>query len=149
MAMSNPVAIEQGRSPIDVRIRMSALWVATMLVFLYVDLFSLYREDIRQNLDEGQIFVFEVGQPFLLGITAYVIIPCVMVYLTLIMPRRINRIVSIVVASIYAITIAGAAVGEWAYFVLGSLVEVVLLAIVIRLAWTWREPQPQLADQIA
>ncbi|HEV8025036.1 MAG TPA: DUF6326 family protein [Candidatus Nanopelagicales bacterium] len=136
--MSNPVALDQGRSPIDVRIRMSALWVATMLVFLYVDLFSLYREDVRQDLDDGRIFVFEVGQPFLLGITAYVIIPCLMVYLTLVMPRRINRIVSIVVASIYAITIAGAAVGEWAYFVLGSVVEVVLLAIVIRLAWTWR-----------
>ena len=95
--MSNPVALEQGRSPIDVRIRMSALWVATMLVFLYVDLFSLYREDFRQDLDEGRIFVFEVGQPFLLGITAYVIIPSVMVYLTLVMPSRINRIVSIIV----------------------------------------------------
>ncbi len=58
--MSNPVALEQGRSPIDVRIRMSALWVATMLVFLYVDLFSLYRADVRQDLDEGRIFAFEV-----------------------------------------------------------------------------------------
>jgi MFS family permease len=147
--MSNPVSLEQGRSPIDVRIRMSALWVATMLVFLYVDLFSMYREDFRQDLDEGQIFVFEVGQPFLLGINAYVIIPSVMAYLTLVMPRRLNRIVSIVIASMYAITIAGAAIGEWAYFVLGSLVEVVLLAIVIHHAWTWREFQPQLASQIA
>jgi MFS family permease len=123
---------------------MSALWVSTMLVFLYVDLFSLYREDFRQNLDQDRISVFEVGQPFLVGITAYVIIPSVMVYLTLVIPRRINRIVSIVVASIYAITIAGAAVGEWAYFMLGSLVEVVLLSIVIHHALTWRESKPQL-----
>ncbi len=147
--MSNPIALKQRPSSIDVRIRMSALWVATMLVFLYVDLFSLYRGDVRQDLDEGRIFAFDVGEPFLLGITAYVIIPCVMVYLTLVMPRRSNRIVSIIVASIYVITIAGAAVGEWAYFVLGSLVEVVLLAIVIHHAWTWREPQPQLVAQIA
>lgn len=147
--MSHPVELEQGRSPVDVRLRMSALWVATMLVFLYVDLFSLYREDVRQDLDEGRIFVFEVGQPFLLGITAYVIIPSVMVYLTLVMPRRINRIVSIVVASIYAITIAGAAVGEWAYFVLGSLVEVVLLVTIVRLAWTWRnETRSRMLSQV-
>jgi len=143
------VALEQGHSPIDVRIRMSALWVSTMLVFLYVDLFSLYREDIRQDLDQGRIFAFEVGQPFLAGITAYVIIPSVMVYLTLVMPRRSNRIVSIVVASIYAITIAGAAVGEWAYFVLGSLVEVVLLSLVILHALKWREFQTQPAAQSA
>ena len=128
---------------------MSALWVSTMLVFLYVDLFSLYRADVRKDLDAGRIFVFEVGQPFLLGITAYVIIPSVMVYLTLVMPRRLNRIVSIVVASIYAITIAGSAVGEWAYFVLGSLVEVALLVLVIRLAWTWRETPAYEATQIA
>jgi hypothetical protein len=145
--MSKSVGLEQGLSPVDVRIRMSALWVSTMLVFLYVDLFSLYREDIRQGLDQGRISVFEVGQPFLVGITAYVIIPSVMVYLTLILPRRSNRIISIVVASIYAITIAGAAVGEWAYFMLGSLVEVALLLIVIHHALTWRGSQPQLADK--
>ena len=143
------VALEQGHSPIDVRIRMSALWVSTMLVFLYVDLFSLYREDIRQDLDQGRIFAFEVGQPFLLGITAYVIIPSVMVYLTLVMPRRSNRVVSIVVATIYAITIAGAAVGEWVYFALGSLVEVVLLSLVILHALKWKESQLQPAAQSA
>jgi len=72
-----------------------------------------------------------------------------MVYLTMVMPRRLNRIVSIVVASIYAITIAVSSVGEWVYFVLGSLVEVVLLTLVIRLAWTWRETPSYEATQIA
>lgn len=125
-------------SPIDVRIRMAALWATTMMIFAYVDLFSLFRPDFRAALDEGKVFVFDVGQPFLLGATIYVIIPSLMIYLSLVMPRRLNRVVSISLAGIYAITIVGGAIGEWNYYVLGSAVEFVLLALVIRHSWTWR-----------
>jgi len=117
---------------------MAALWATTMMIFAYVDLFSLFRPDFRAALDEGKVFVFDVGQPFLLGATVYVIIPSLMIYLSLVMPRRLNRIVSISLAGIYAITILGGAIGEWNYYVLGSAVEFVLLALVIRHSWTWR-----------
>ena len=136
--MTHAVKINQVSSPIDVRIRMAALWAATMMIFAYVDLFSLFRPDFRAALDQGKVFVFDVGQPFLLGATIYVIIPSLMIYLSLVMPRRLNRIVSISLAGIYAITIIGGAIGEWSYYVLGSAVEFVLLALVIRHSWTWR-----------
>lgn len=136
--MTHAVKINQVSSPIDVRIRMAALWAATMMIFAYVDLFSLFRPDFRAALDQGKVFVFDVGQPFLLGVTIYVVIPSLMIYLSLVMPRRLNRIVSISLAAIYAITIIGGAIGEWNYYVLGSAAEFVLLALVIRHSWTWR-----------
>lgn len=136
--MSNAAKRNQVSSPIDVRIRMAALWATTMMIFAYVDLFSLFRPDFRAALDQGKVFVFDVGQPFLLGATIYVIIPSLMIYLSLVMPRRLNRVVSISLAGIYAITILGGAIGEWNYYVLGSAVEFVLLALVIRHSWTWR-----------
>ena len=136
--MSNAAKRNQVSSPIDVRIRMAALWATTMMIFAYVDLFSLFRPDFRAALDQGKVFVFDVGQPFLLGATIYVIIPSLMIYLSLVMPRRLNRVVSISLAGIYAITIVGGAIGEWNYYVLGSAVEFVLLALVIRHSWTWR-----------
>jgi len=40
-------------------------------------------------------------------------------------------------------------VGEWAYFALGSLVEVVLLSLVILHALKWKESQLQPAAQSA
>jgi MFS family permease len=120
---------------------MAALWATTMMIFAYVDLFSLFRPDFRAALDQGKVFVFDVGQPFLLGVTIYVIIPSLMIYLSLVMPRRLNRVVSISLAGLYAITIVGGAVGEWSYYVLGSVVEVVLLALVIHHSWTWRAPK--------
>ena len=139
--MTYAVKANQVSSLIDVRIRMAALWAATMMIFAYVDLFSLFRADFRAALDQGKVFVFDVGQPFLLGVTIYVIIPSLMIYLSLVMPRRLNRVVSISLAGLYAITIVGGAVGEWSYYVLGSVVEVVLLALVIHHSWTWRAPK--------
>ena len=136
--MQNPSKTNKISNQVDVRIRMAALWATTMMIFAYVDLFSLFRPDFRAALDEGKVFVFDVGQPFLLGATVYVIIPSLMIYLSLVMPRRLNRIVSISLAGIYAITILGGAIGEWNYYVLGSAVEFVLLALVIRHSWTWR-----------
>ena len=125
---------------IDVRLRMAALWTSTMFIFAYVDLFSLYRADVRDALEDGKVSIFDVGQPFLLGTTIYVLVPSLMIYLTLVLPRRVNRVASMVVAIVYAITIASGAIGEWNYYVLGSAVEVVLLALVIHHAWTWRAP---------
>ena len=139
--MTYAVKTNQVLSPIDVRIRMAGLWATTMMIFAYVDLFSLFRPDFRAALDQGKVFVFDVGQPFLLGVTIYVIIPSLMIYLSLVMPRRLNRVVSISLAGLYAITIVGGAVGEWSYYVLGSVVEVVLLALVIHHSWTWRAPK--------
>lgn len=127
--------------PIDTRLKIAALWTATMLIFAYVDLFSLYRPDVRADIEAGRVFAFDIGQPFLFFATLYVVIPAVMIYLTLVMQRRVNRIVNIVLAALYAITITGGAVGEWNYYVLGSLVEAVLLVRVIRHAWTWSATQ--------
>jgi len=139
--MTYAVKTNQVLSPIDVRIRMAGLWATTMMIFAYVDIFSLFRPDFRAALDQGKVFVFDVGQPFLLGLTIYVIIPSLMIYLSLVMPRRLNRVVSSSLAGLYAITIVGGAVGEWSYYVLGSVVEVVLLALVIHHSWTWRAPK--------
>ena len=37
----------------------------------------------------------------------------------------------------YALTIVGASIGEWNYWILGSAVEVALLGAIVYYAWTW------------
>lgn len=122
---------------INPRIKIAALWTSTMFIFAYVDLFSLYRPDIRADIEAGEMFVFSIGQGFLLGVTLYIALPSLMVFLSLVLPAKITRMANIVLAVIYAVTIAGAAVGEWNYFILGSAIEVALLAGIVYYAWTW------------
>jgi hypothetical protein len=52
---------------VNVRIKISALWTSMLLVFAYVDLFSLYRADVRADLEAGEVGGFTVNQSFLLG----------------------------------------------------------------------------------
>lgn len=123
--------------PIDVRLRISALWIAMLFVFAYVDLFSLYRPDVRADLANDKVSAFDTDQTFLFMVTIFIIIPSLMVYLTLVMRRSINRVVNMTVAVFYALASLGSAVGEWNYFILGSVVEAVLLLVVVHHAWTW------------
>ena len=115
----------------------SALWTSMLFVFAYVDLFSLYRPDFRADLEAGEIAGFTVNQSFLLGTSAYVVIPSLMVFLALILRPRVSRIANIVLGIIYALTIIAGAIGEWNYYILGSADEVALLAAIVYYAWTW------------
>ena len=78
----------------------------------YVDLFSLYRPDFRADVEAGEISGFTINQSFLLGITAYIVIPSLMVFLSLILRPRVNRIANIALSVMYALTIVVGAIGE-------------------------------------
>jgi hypothetical protein len=129
-------------SNVNVRTKISALWTSMLFVFAYVDLFSLYRADFRADLEAGEIAGFTVNQSFLLGTTAYVVIPSLMVFCALILRPRVNRIANIALGILYALTIVAGAIGEWNYYVLGSVVEVALLAAIVYYAWTWPKETP-------
>ena len=66
-------------------------------------------------------------------------IPIFMVVLSMTLPARANRITNLIVASVYVAVSAFNAVGEsWTYFYgLGVVLEVILLALILRYAWTW------------
>jgi hypothetical protein len=123
--------------PVNVRIKISALWTSMLFVFAYVDLFSLYRPDFRRDLETGEVGGFTVNQSFLLGTTAYILVPSLMVFAALVLRPRVNRIVNISLGILYALTIVAGAIGEWNYYILGSAIEVALLAAVVYYAWTW------------
>lgn len=125
-------------TPIDPRITIAAAWTSLLMVFAYVDIFSLYRADVRASLEAGELSGFEVGTGFLLFTTAYILPAALMIVATLLLPNRVNRWANITLAALYAVTIVGAAVGEQAYYLLGSAVELALLALITRLAWALR-----------
>ena len=124
-------------SPVNVRVKISALWMSMLFVFAYVDLFSLYRPDFRADVEAGEVGGFAVNQTFLLATTAYVVIPSLMVLCVLVLRPRLNRILNIALAIVYAVSIVAGTIGEWTYYVLGSLIEATLLAAVVFYSWTW------------
>ncbi|MDO5736514.1 MAG: DUF6326 family protein [Propionibacteriaceae bacterium] len=133
-----PTSLE---TPIDVRIVLGVLWTTMVLVFAYVDLFGFYRADVLEAALEGRMAStpFVVNQIFLVATLGYILVPTLMVTLSLVLHRRLNRVLTIVVALVVALVIIGSINGEtWVYYWVGSLVEVLLLAAIVRTAWGWR-----------
>ena len=74
-------------------------------------------------------------------------IPIFMVVLSMTLPARANRITNLIVASVQVPFAAFNAVGQmgepWMYFYgLGVALEVILLALILRCAWTWPRIPP-------
>lgn len=139
-AERTPMGVARTRleqSPVNVRVKIAALWASMLFVFAYVDLFSLYRPDVRANVEAGEVGGFAINQTFLLATTAYVVIPSLMVFCVLVLRPRLNRIVNIVLAMVYAVSIVAGSIGEWTYYLLGSFIEAALLVAVVFYAWTW------------
>jgi len=122
---------------LSVRVKIAGLWTTMLFVFAYVDLFSLYRPDFRADLEAGEVSGFTINQGFLFGTTLYVVIASLMICGSLILRPRINRVANIWLGVVYALTILAGAIGEWTYYVLGSAVEIALLAGIVYYAWTW------------
>ena len=127
--------------PVDTRVVLSALWLAMLVVFAYVDIFGFYRADVLEAALDGEVGStgLAVNQTFLALTTVYVLLPTLMIVLSLVLPARPLRVVSLILAPVYALTIIGSCLGEtWWYYLLGSAVEVVLLLVIVRTAWLWR-----------
>ena len=77
-----------------------------------------------------------------MGTTVYVVIPSLMVFCALILRPRVDRIANIALSIVYALSIIEGAIGEWNYYILGSAIEVALVAAIVYYAWTWPKETP-------
>ena len=135
MAENNATTPVSDKTAVSVRIKIAGLWTSLLFVFAYVDIFGLFRADIINQVLAGKVHAFAVDQSFLLLTTIYITIPSMMIFLSLVLVPKINRWANIVIAIVYAVTIAGSCIGEtWLYYLFGSAVELLLLGLVIRYA---------------
>jgi hypothetical protein len=125
---------------VDVKITLCALWISTLFVFAYVDLFGFFRADVINGVLAGKVSGtgIEINQIFLIFTTIFIVIPSLMVIVSLLAPARINRTTNIVVSLIYLVSAGVTIVGEtWVYYILGMVVQMMLLLAIARVAWTW------------
>jgi hypothetical protein len=124
--------------PVPVRLKLSALWVVTMFLYVYVDIFAFYKPGTIDDILVGRVWEFDITQGWALGALALMTIPSLMVFLSLALPARVARWTNMLAASLYVLVSIGNAAGEtWAFYWLGSAVEATLLLLIIRHAWNW------------
>ena len=93
---------------------------------------------------------FTIDQRFLVLTTLYVLVPSLMVAASTMLRWRILRPLTLVLTALYPVSIAVGMVGEpWLYYQLGSVVEIVLLLLIARVAGRHRPHQPYAAGRPA
>ena len=133
-------------SPVPVRAKLAAAWTSFMFLYIYVDYLHLYKPGALTDILAGVVFTFDISQTFVVIALTSVAIPMFMILLSMTPPARVSRAINLVVGTLYIpYSVFNLIGGEWLVFYgLGVVLEVLLLAFVLRSAWTWprRTPVP-------
>ena len=123
---------------INVKLKISALWISLMLLYIYADFFSLFTPGAIEEMINGNMGPFPATQMALFSATIMMTIPAVMVYLSVTLKSGINRWFNIIFGAIYtAISVANLIGETWVYYIFFGIVEIIITLIIIRLAWRW------------
>jgi hypothetical protein len=133
---------EEEAPKISVKLKLSALWAALMLLYIYADHFSLFRAGQIEEMISGRIGPFPVTQGSLLVFSIMMMIPAVMVFLSLALKPTVSRWANIILGVLYTCVNISNLIGEtWVYYVFFGVVELVLTSLIVWYAWKWRNPE--------
>lgn len=123
---------------VNLKMKLATLWASIMFLYIYVDYFHLYMPGQIGNILRQRVFEFDITQGFLLVALASMTIPALMIFLSVALPAKVNRLANSIIAAVYIpYTLFNLAGEAWMHMVFGAVVEVVLLCLIIRYAWKW------------
>jgi hypothetical protein len=126
---------------VPVQVKLAAAWTSFMFLYIYVDYLALYKPGFVDEILAGIVHEFDTGPTFVAIALTLMAIPILMILLSTTLPVRVNRAINLVVATLYIPVSIYNAVGEsWTYSYFYGLsigLEVLLLAFILRSAWTW------------
>lgn len=139
MSAGTETTTEPHDPPLPVKAKLAAAWTSFMFLYAYVDILGLYKPGVIGDILAGVVWELDISQTWATGALALMAIPILMVMLSLTLPARANRTTNLVVASLYVPVSMFNAMGEsWTYYYgLAVALEVIVLAHILRSAWTW------------
>lgn len=148
MSSSHPTALEDQRIP--VRAKLAAAWTSFVFLYAYVDILGFYAPGRVEDILHGRVYTFDITQTWAVTVLSILAVPILMVVLSMTLPARVARLVNLAVAALYVPFTAFNAVGDiWrAYHVLAVSLELILLALIVRYAWTWPRKMPAAAPAV-
>jgi hypothetical protein len=119
---------------VDVRIILSALWVALMLTYLLGDVLRIYSGDFAA----GKMGGVQLTRGMWLGIAILMVIPILMVFLSLTLNYPVNRWANIIAALFFfGFNLIGLPTYPSAYDKFLIVVGLAFNALTVWYAWQW------------
>ena len=118
----------------EMRIRLSALWVALMLTYLLGDVLRIFSGDF----EAGEMAGVQATQAMYLGIAILLVLPVVMVFLSLTLNQPVNRWANIILAIVlFLFNLVGLPTYPSAYDKFLIVVGLVWNVLTVWYAWKW------------
>jgi len=124
---------------VNVKVKLSILWIALMFLYTYADILGFYAPGNIEELISGEIAGIRMTQELLLGGAILMAIPSAMVFLSLALQAKANRLVNIIVGMVYIVVLGSTFLTgrNPAYYILFAILKAVLLALIVWHAWKW------------
>lgn len=127
---------------IDVKVKISALWVSVMFCYIYADYFGLYVPGKLQGMLEGKMAPLgPATQGVLLGTSLMMAIPSLMIFLSVALKPSVNRWMNIIFGVVYTVIIL-ITMWDWAFYRFWGVIEVALTSLIVWYAWSWPRQEP-------
>jgi hypothetical protein len=109
-----------------------------MFCYVYGDYFGLYVPGKVEELLAGRMVPLgAVTQSMLLGTSAMMAVPALMVGAVLLLPAVVARWASVLLGLVYAVIMLLTMPGAWRFYVFFGVVEVLLSLGIVWVAWRW------------
>ena len=120
-------------------LKLSALWIALMFCYTYADILGFYAPGNIEELISGKIAGIQMTQGLLLGSAILMVVPSIMVFLSLVLKAKANRLANIIVGTAYLVVLGSTFFTgrNPTYYLLYATVKALLLVLVIWFAWKW------------
>lgn len=123
---------------IDVKIKLSGLWIALMFSYSYADVLGFYSPGNIAEILTGVIGGVPLTPEMLFAMAILMAIPIVMVFLSLILNAKVNRVLNIIAGIVYIVVLLATFLGPLTpYYLVLASIELVCLLLIIWFAWKW------------
>ena len=128
---------------VNVKIKLSALWVALMFLYIYADILAYYTPGHIEDVISGEVLGIQISQLFLLGSAVLMAIPGVMVFLSLTLKAKANRLTNIILGIFHAgvllatMFIPVETAETYAHQIFYIIAQAAFIALIVWHAWKW------------
>ena len=121
---------------INVKLKISALWIAVMFCYVYGDYIQIYVPGILAKAMEVKATTETQYQFF--AVALLMAIPSVMIFFTLVVKPKINRWLNIILSTLYIIMLIATNLTEtWVFYLFLTAIEVLISVAIVWYAWNW------------
>ena len=121
---------------INVKLKISALWIAVMFCYVYGDYIQIYVPGILAKAMEVKATTETQSQFF--AVALLMAIPSVMIFFTLVVKPKINRWLNIILSTLYIIMLIATNLTEtWVFYLFLTAIEILISVAIVWYAWNW------------